>query len=194
MIDLSAFKGIIFDMDGTLVDSMAAHIEAWRLACEEFGYPFDSDFQYSLGGVPSLATVDMMNHRYGKNCSPKNVAAFKQQVYEGLSHTPTLIQSTLAVFNHYKSIMPIAIVTGSDKKHAKWVLSEHGILAHLSALVTADDVNEGKPHPETFLKAAEAMGVAPKDCVVFEDTEMGRQAAVDGGMTCILVENGHIKA
>ena len=193
MIDLTSFKAIIFDMDGTLVDSMAAHIDAWRITCDAFSYPFDRDFQYSLGGVPSLATVEMMNRRYGKSCSPADVAAFKKQAYEGLSHAPNLIQSTLAVFNHYKSVMPIAIGTGSDKQHAQWVLSEHGILEQLSALVTADDVVHGKPHPETFLKAAEQMGVAPKECVVFEDTEMGRQAAVDGQMACIMVVDGHIK-
>jgi HAD superfamily hydrolase (TIGR01509 family) len=69
------------------------------------------------------------------------------------------------------------------------VLNEHGLLAQLSALVTADDVSKGKPHPETFLRAAELMGVAPQHCVVFEDTDMGRKAAVDGGMACFMVDN-----
>ncbi|HAA99317.1 MAG TPA: carotenoid dehydrogenase, partial [Alteromonas macleodii] len=62
-------------------------------------------------------------------------------------------------------------------------------LAQLSALVTADDVTQGKPHPETFVRAAELMGVAPQHCVVFEDTDMGRKAAVDGGMACFMVDN-----
>jgi HAD superfamily hydrolase (TIGR01509 family) len=69
------------------------------------------------------------------------------------------------------------------------VLNEHGLLAQLSALVTADDVTQGKPHPETFVRAAELMGVAPQHCVVFEDTDMGRKAAVDGGMACFMVDN-----
>jgi HAD superfamily hydrolase (TIGR01509 family) len=69
------------------------------------------------------------------------------------------------------------------------VLNEHGLLAQLSALITADDVTQGKPHPETFVRAAELMGVAPQHCVVFEDTDMGRKAAVDGGMACFMVDN-----
>ena len=88
--------------------------------------------------------------------------------------------------------MPIAVGTGSDRQHAQWVLSEHGILAQLDALVTADDVAHGKPHPETFVKAADSMNVAPHQCVVFEDTDMGKQAAIAGGMTCIMVKNGRI--
>ncbi|WDT86373.1 HAD family hydrolase [Alteromonas sp. 009811495] len=192
MIDLTSFKAIIFDMDGTLVDSMAAHIEAWQRTCEVFGYPFDNDYQYSLGGVPSLATVELMNARYNMSHSPLAVAEFKKKAYEGLNHTPTLIQDTLAVFNHYKTRMPIAVGTGSDRQHAQWVLSEHGILAQLDALVTADDVAHGKPHPETFVKAADSMNVAPHQCVVFEDTDMGKQAAIAGGMTCIMVKNGRI--
>jgi HAD superfamily hydrolase (TIGR01509 family) len=72
------------------------------------------------------------------------------------------------------------------------VLNEHGLLAQLSALVTADDVTQGKPHPETFVRAAELMGVAPQHCVVFEDTDMGRKAAVDGGMACFMVDNGRL--
>ena len=192
MIDLTSFKAIIFDMDGTLVDSMAAHIEAWQHTCEVFGYPFDNDYQYSLGGVPSLATVELMNARYNMSHSPLAVAEFKKKAYEGLNHTPTLIQDTLAVFNHYKTRMPIAVGTGSDRQHAQWVLSEHGILAQLDALVTADDVAHGKPHPETFVKAADSMNIAPHQCVVFEDTDMGKQAAIAGGMTCIMVKNGRI--
>ena len=79
--------------------------------------------------------------------------------------------------------------TGSDRQHAQMVLNEHGLLAQLSALVTADDVTQGKPHPETFVRAAKLMGVAPQHCVVFEDTDMGRKAAVDGGMACFMVDN-----
>ena len=189
MIDLSSYKAIIFDMDGTLVDSMGAHIDAWQLTCDAFGYPFDRDYQYSLGGVPTFETVHLMNAKYGKSHDPAEVALYKKQAFEGLDHVPRLIQDTLDVFNHYKGIMPIAVGTGSDRQHAQMVLNEHGLLAQLSALVTADDVTQGKPHPETFVRAAELMGVAPQHCVVFEDTDMGRKAAVDGGMVCFMVDN-----
>lgn len=88
--------------------------------------------------------------------------------------------------------MSIAVGTGSDKQHAQSVLDKHGLLSQLSALVTSDDVANGKPHPETFVRAAELMGVDPQFCVVFEDTEMGRKAALDGGMSCFMVENNRL--
>lgn len=192
MIDLSNYKAIIFDMDGTLVDSMGAHIDAWQRTCKAFDYPFDRAYQHSLGGVPTIETVQLMNAKYGKNHNPSEVAVYKKQAFERLDHIPNLIQDTLEVFNHYKASMPIAVGTGSDKQHAQWVLDKHGLLSQLSALVTSDDVANGKPHPETFVRAAELMGVDPQFCVVFEDTEVGRKAAIDGGMSCFMVENNRL--
>lgn len=192
MIDLSNYKAIIFDMDGTLVDSMGAHIDAWQLTCSAFNYPFDRAYQHSLGGVPTIETVQLMNAKYGKKHNPSEVAVYKKQAFERLDHIPNLIQDTLEVFNHYKTSMPIAVGTGSDKQHAQWVLGKHGLLSQLSALVTSDDVDNGKPHPETFVRAAELMGVDPQFCVVFEDTEMGRKAALAGGMSCFMVENNRL--
>jgi len=192
VIDLTSFKAIIFDMDGTLIDSMAAHIDAWEAACEAFGYPFDRDFHYSLGGVPSEATVHLMNQRYAMTHPASEVAHVKKLAFEKQSFLPPVIQDTLLIFNHYKNQMPIAVGTGADREHATVVLNHHGILPQLTTLVTADDVKKGKPDPETFLRAALEMGIEPEKCVVFEDTEMGRQAALDGGMACIMVENGRV--
>ena len=95
MIDLTSFKAIIFDMDGTLIDSMAAHIDAWEAACEAFGYPFDRDFHYSLGGVPSEATVHLMNQRYAMTHPASEVAHVKKLAFEKQSFLPSVIQDTL---------------------------------------------------------------------------------------------------
>lgn len=192
MIDLTPFEGIIFDMDGTLVDSMGAHVEAWKLTCEAFGYPFDPDYLHRLGGVPTLQTVELMNLHFHHHADPKEVAAFKKQTFDKLAHIPTLISDTVSIFNHYVNTRPIAVGTGSDRNHAQWVLSQHDLLDQLDALVTADDVTNGKPHPETFLLAAEKMNIAPERCVVFEDTEMGQRAALDAGMQCIMVNDGKV--
>ena len=120
------------------------------------------------------------------------MAGFKKRASEKLPDIPMLIPDTLAVFNHYIKSHPISVGTGSDRQHAEWLLSHHNIIDQLKVLVTADDVKNGKPHPETFLMAAEAMHVAPEDCVVFEDTEMGQRAALDAGMTCVMVKDGKI--
>lgn len=194
MLDLSAYKGIIFDMDGTLVDSMGAHLKAWEKTCEAFGYPFDLSFIHGLGGVPTRKTVDILNDKYGQTHHPDEVAEFKRQTLEAMDQTPALIDDTWAVFQHYRSSLKIGIGTGAERVHALEVLQAHHILPQLDALVTASDVTHGKPHPETFLAVASAMGVEPTACIVFEDTEIGRQAAASAGMDCILVKDNKLQA
>ena len=193
MVDLSAYQGIVFDMDGTLVDSMPAHMEAWRVTCEHYGYPFDLDYMNSLGGVPTQQTVVVLNEKFGMDRNPVEVARFKRETWEDMKLEPVIIPATMAVFEHYRPTMAIGIGTGAERPHAEHLLSAHGLLARIDSLVTATDVTHGKPHPETFLTVAQQMGIEPAKCVVFEDTEIGRQAATDAGMDCIMVKNGEIQ-
>lgn len=193
MVDLSSYKGIVFDMDGTLVDSMPAHMEAWRVTCENFGYPFDLDYMYSLGGVPTRQTVVVLNDKFNMDHDPTEVARYKRESWEAMKLEPVIIESTMAVFNHYRPQMAIGIGTGAERPHAEHLLTAYGLLERIDSLVTATDVTYGKPHPETFLTVAQQMGVEPSECVVFEDTEIGRQAAQDAGMDCIMVNNGEIQ-
>ncbi|NVK54302.1 MAG: beta-phosphoglucomutase family hydrolase [Alteromonadaceae bacterium] len=194
MVDLSAYEGIIFDMDGTLVDSMPAHMEAWRQACEHFGYPFDLDYMNSLGGVPTRQTVVVLNEKYNMDQDPTAVAKYKREAWEAMDLEPVIIPATMAVFEHYRPRMAIGIGTGAERPHAEHLLAAHGLLEIIDSLVTATDVTHGKPHPETFLTVARHMGIEPAKCVVFEDTEIGYQAARDGGMDCIMVKGGEIQA
>ncbi|MBD1388025.1 beta-phosphoglucomutase family hydrolase [Neiella sp. HB171785] len=194
MIDLlNAYQGIIFDMDGTLVDSMPAHIEAWRRTAEIHGFPFDEKWQYSLGGVPTAKIAERINAKYGLQLDCQEVAATKRQQWALLDTSPHLIDETYQVFKSLLGKRKIAVGTGSIRSHAEHVLTDVGVIEHLDALVTACDVSEGKPHPETFVTAAESMGVAPEHCVVFEDTDIGEQAARAAGMDCIRIDFGVIR-
>lgn len=192
MIDLAKFDAIIFDMDGTLVDSMGSHLEAWHQVCDQFGYDFDLDYMHGLGGVPTKQTVHILNEKFDLDHDPLIVAKYKREVWNAMDHSPTLIASTAEVFHHYLGSKKIAVGTGAERSHAEELLEKHGLLHHLGALVTANDVTNGKPHPETFLTAAKLIGVAPEKCVVFEDTLIGKQAASAAGMACIFVQNGKI--
>lgn len=194
MIDLSAYKGIIFDMDGTLIDSMGGHNKAWKTTCEHFSYPFDSEYIYSLGGVPTIQTVVMLNQKYGLDHPPELVADFKIKVRKAMDFTPQIIQDTMAVLEHYSSTMKIAVGTGADRAHAENLLALHGILPKLNALATSCDVKEGKPAPDTFLLAASLMGLKAHECIVFEDTPIGQQAAASANMDCILVVGAKIQS
>ena len=193
MLDLNQYDGIIFDMDGTLIDSMGAHIIAWEKACKAFGYPFDMEYMNSLGGVPVVKTVEMLNSKHGLSHPPLEVAKAKRKIFEEMAFIPPLIEEIYQVFKHYLPFKKVGIGTGAEHKHAKPVLTYHGLYDKVHALVTSTEVAKGKPHPETFLKVAELLNVDPTKCVVFEDTQIGVQAAIEAGMDYKLVNNGIIQ-
>lgn len=194
MIDLSRYRAIVFDMDGTLIDSMGLHIKAWEYTCAHYGYHFDSEFMHSLGGIPTQQIAVLLNQKFNLDHPPRNVAAKKREHWMAIADdTPELIHQTVAVVDHYAEVLKMGIGTGSDRKHAEDVLAKTGLDKKIPTLVTASDVSQGKPHPETFLRVAALLGVEPQDCVVFEDTEIGRQAAEAANMDCILVKNGVIQ-
>ncbi len=191
-MNLDKYQGIIFDMDGTLVDSMPSHLQAWQLTCEHYGYPFEYDYMHGLGGVPTRETVEILNEKYQLNHDPVIVAKTKRQYWEQMTLVPQLIDVTLDIFNQQFGKKPIGIGTGAERSHALELLTHHGLLNKVHALVTASDVSQGKPHPETFLTVAQKMGIPADQCIVFEDTQIGLQAAQSAGMDCILVKDGKL--
>lgn len=191
-MDLTKYQGVIFDMDGTLVDSMPSHIEAWRLTCEYFGYPFDAQYMNELGGVPTLETVELLNQKHSLYLPPEQVVRKKEQLWRETAATPPLIAITAEILNRCAGCIPVGVGTGAERAHAIATLKQHGLLEKLGAVVTATDVSKGKPHPETFLRVAELLSVPPQHCVVFEDTEIGKRAALEASMDCILVKNGQL--
>lgn len=192
MLDLTRYSTIVFDMDGTLIDSMGAHVKAWQMTCEFFGYPFDASYMHSLGGVPTKQTVVLLNKQFQMNLSPDEVAEKKRQHWLSLEDTPTIIEQTSAVLKHYHGQLKMGIGTGAERPHAIDLLEKTGLNKLVTTLVTASDVSHGKPHPETFLTVAQLLGSEPSQCVVFEDTQIGFEAATRAGMDCILVNNGQI--
>lgn len=190
---LDKYDGIIFDMDGTLVDSMPAHIEAWRRTAALYQFPFDQQWQMSLGGVPTVKIAEHVNQRYELDLDCAEVAETKRQQWAALEQPPVLIDEVYQVFLTCIASKKVAVGTGSIRSHAQEVLNETGVLERLDALVTATDVVNGKPHPETFLTAAKQIEVTPERCVVFEDTDIGEQAAKAAGMDCIRVDLGIIR-
>ncbi len=186
-IDLQKYKGLIFDMDGTLIDTMPSHVEAWKITAEKFGFPFDGEWLQSMGGMPSVKIAVEVNKAYGLDLDPQLVSECKMEAFSHLDETGGLIADTYQVFEANLGEKKIAVGTGSQRVSAVKLLTRVGMLDKLDALVTATDVENHKPHPETFLKACELIGLKPEECVVFEDTELGKKAAHAGGMDCIMV-------
>lgn len=192
-MNLERYKGLIFDMDGTLIDTMPAHIEAWRSTADFFNFPYEPQWLHSMGGMPSYKIVGEINRKFGLELEPMAVAEHKMRAFTAIEETGALIPDTYAVFQHHLGSKKIAVGTGSQRISAEKLLSRVGVLDKLDAVVTATEVDNHKPHPETFLRACELLGLAPEDCVVFEDTHLGKQAAHAGGMDCILVTEHGLK-
>ncbi|WP_256382886.1 HAD family hydrolase [Photobacterium toruni] len=192
-MDLSSYQGIIFDMDGTLVDSMPAHIKAWQQTCHDFGLVFDRDWFYSMGGSPTINTAIALLNRHGIDADPQLLVVSKLRYFDEIKYKGDIIPATFAVLKQQKTMNKrIAIGTGCYRHHALEILTTLEILPLLDAVVTANDVQHYKPLPDTFLEAARLLGIPPAQCVVFEDTELGCQAAHAASMDCYRVCNGVI--
>lgn len=185
---LEKYQGFIFDMDGTLIDTMPAHLSAWNKTAEHFNFPFTQKWLHSLGGMPSYKIAAEINSEYDLSLDPTEVSQYKMRAFAELEEHGDKIKCSNDVLEHYHGKKKLAVGTGSQRESALKLLSRVGLLERLDAVVTASDVKNHKPNPDTFLQAAEKLGLKPEECVVFEDTELGKSAAHAGGMDCVMVE------
>lgn len=178
-------KGLIFDLDGTLADTMPIHFIAWKNAAARYGIDFTTELFAQLAGIPLYPTVEKLNQIFGKNIDPKEMGDLKEAEFEENMHqTPEIKIVTDLVRAHHGKI-PMAVGTGGARRLALKTLEIIGLQNYFDVLVTSEDVNHFKPNPETFVKCAELMGVAPTDCEVFEDGVLGIQAAQTAGMMVV---------
>ncbi|WED24787.1 beta-phosphoglucomutase family hydrolase [Vibrio sp. JC009] len=188
-MDLEAYNCLIFDMDGTLIDTMPANLSAWEKTAGEYGFPFDAQWTYQLSGQPSVKMAAQMIERYKLDLDPADIAKTKMGHYLGLDSHGDMIECTYQLLLKYKGEKKTAIGTGSQRKSAMLLLESKGVASMFDAIITSTDVENYKPAPDTFLLGAERTGVPPCECLVFEDTELGKQAAHAAGMDCVMVEN-----
>ena len=190
MIDIPKnAKGLIFDLDGTVANSMQNHFEAWSAAVSPFGIDFTGELFLTLTGMPKAATIIRLNELFGTDMNTDEVGEAKAKVYKELVTKTQEIKVVTDVVRKYHGKLPMSIGTGSTQIGAKRTLSILGMEHYFNPIITADDVMNFKPSPDTFLKCAELMGVEPKDCVVFEDGILGIQAAESVGMMVVDVND-----
>jgi len=182
-------KGLIFDLDGTVANTMQNHFVAWRTAVSPFGIDFTGELFGQLTGMPKAATILKMNELFGTDMNTDEVGKVKAGVYKKLVYETKEISVVTDVVRKYHGKLPMSIGTGSTQFGARRTLSILNMEHYFNPIITADDVTNFKPAPDTFLKCAELMGVEPKDCVVFEDGILGIQAAESVGMMVVDVND-----
>lgn len=183
------FAGYIFDLDGTLVDTMPLHFRAWEAAMRVAGLtcPLDEDLFYSLGGVPTRRVAELIAAHYGLRIDPDAVFHHKESLFQELQGDARLIGPVADFARRVACTHPVAIASGGPRDIVRRSLELTGLAPLFPVVVTADDVVHGKPAPDMFLLAARQMGVEPDSCLVFEDAEPGMRAAEAAGMKWVRV-------
>lgn len=177
-------KGLIFDLDGTLVDTMPFHFKGWIKAVKIYGSEITTEFLNERAGFPSLVIADEIINRYKLNGIVTAEKLLEGKTIEFLKYTNVLkpIEPVKEIAAKYAGIIPMAVGTGGPRWLVEQIMGITDISTYFKIIVTADDISNFKPHPETFLKCAELMNVSPSEIEVFEDTDFGLEAARSAGM------------
>jgi beta-phosphoglucomutase family hydrolase len=177
-------KGLIFDLDGTLVDSMPLHFEGWKKACERFGASIDTAFLKFHTGIPGWAIAAAIIENSGLNGSvtAEQIMKVKIEEFNNSQHLIKPVEPVAEIVRKYFGKLPMAVGTGGHREAVERTLEVTDMRKYFEIVVTANDVKHHKPHPETFLKCAELMKVEPTYIEVFEDGDLGIEAALEAGM------------
>ncbi|MBK1832801.1 HAD family hydrolase [Roseibacillus ishigakijimensis] len=183
------FEGLVFDLDGTLIDSMPAHFESWCEALNQVGAAgiFGEDVFYAMGGRPTKDIVVQLNAENNLKLDPDTVAFAKKKAFLSRLDQVTVIDEVVDYARSWRGKVPMAIATGGSRMVVEKTLQVLELSDLFDEVVTADDVKVGKPDPEVFLQAAERIGVEPTKCVAFEDAAPGIMAAQLAGMQVVAV-------
>lgn len=188
-----AKKGVIFDLDGTLIVNMQYHLLAWERLVKEMGGQLSGEELFrELYGKNEEVIVRL----FGNNFSAEKLlelSHLKERYYREM-YLPNvaLIAGAKSFFELLiTENIPIAIATASMKMNVDLIVDALEIREYFDAIITADDVTFSKPNPESFLKAAAAIGVSPENCLVFEDVPKGVQSAANAGMQAVVLTTSH---
>lgn len=187
------YSALIFDMDGTLVDSGQLHELAWRATLDKYRIPLDPILMRSLAGVPTIGTLEAVTRHFGcaVDESFEAMNEFKEAFVRSHMHLHVKPTVLAGVVRQYHGKRPMAVGTGAYTEEARQILALCGLDQYFKHVVGADQVSRPKPAPDTFLRCAELLDVAPSRCVVFEDSALGLQAAASAGMAGVDVLAAH---
>ncbi|HSI33133.1 MAG TPA: HAD family phosphatase [Tepidisphaeraceae bacterium] len=189
MLILPETKGLVFDCDGTIADTMPLHYRCWVAALGRHQVEFPEAMFYEMAGIPSARIIEVLNERHGHAMPVQVTADYKEDLFLELLPQVKPIEPVVRIIEQYAGKLPMAVATGGTRAVCTKTLAALGVLHHFKAIVTADDVAHGKPAPDIFVEAARRLGLAPGECVAFEDADLGVQAATGAGMKVVDVRS-----
>jgi len=184
--------GVIFDMDGVLIDSADAHFQSWRQLADEIGVTITKDQFAVTFGRQNNDIIPMLFH-VKDHAQIKKLADRKEEIYRDLiRHDAPIVEGAVALVQSlHQAGMTLAIGSSGPLININQVLKFMGVENHFSAIVSADEITRGKPDPQVFSLACEKIGIPPIRCVVIEDAPAGVEAARSAGARCVAVLMHH---
>jgi beta-phosphoglucomutase family hydrolase len=178
-------RGLIFDCDGTLADTMPLHWRAWEQVAAQHRFAITEERFYALAGIPSRDILRDLGREQRLDFDPLAVARDKEQAYLALLDHVGPIDRILDIARAHRGRLPMAIASGGTRHIIERVLAHLDIRDLFDAVVTSEDVVRQKPSPDIFLEAARRLGVPPEACLAYEDAELGLQAIRSAGMAAV---------
>lgn len=184
-------QALIFDCDGTLADTMPIHYLAWRHTTQRYGLDFSEDRFYQLGGTPTRRIVEILAQEQAKQVDVEQVAEEKEAYYiRSLTQVEPILPVTRIVYERHGQV-PMGVASGSERAILLQTLRHIGLDAMFDCIVASEDTQRHKPEPDVFLRAAELLKVTPQHCCVYEDSDLGIEAAHRAGMTWVDIRQFH---
>ena len=178
-------EGLIFDCDGTIVDTMPIHYAAWCSTTAKHGLVFPEERFYALGGVSPFEVLRMLSEEQGVEIDSDAVTYQKEAKYMELIGNAKEIPEVMQIVRDNHGKLPMAVASGGTHETVEGILQQCGIRHYFDAIVTSQDVDNPKPAPDTFLEAARRLNVAPEKCRAYEDADMGMTAILAAGMEAV---------
>jgi len=178
----AAVNALIFDCDGTLADTMPAHYRAWIEILRPHGIAFPEDRFYSMGGMPTGKILELLFAEVGKVPDVDLLTRRKEEAFIEKMAEIRPIEKVVAVAREGRGVVPMAVASGGHRHLVEMTLRQIGVLEWFPVIVGAEDTVKHKPEPDVFLEAARRLDVRPADCTVYEDTDLGIEAARRAGM------------
>jgi len=194
MIYLSKYKAFIFDMDGVIVNNHSYHLKAWEIFCNKYSFPFNEDtFSKQYFGKSNLEILSELSDKKVTGMEALALGEEKEIIYRELyskeisAHTGLL--DLLEVLKSNDKLT--AVASSAPISNINFVLDKLKIREYFNTVVHASMVKFSKPNPEIYLKAASALNIEPKECLVFEDSHSGIKAALGAGMDVVVLATTH---